>query len=190
MNHRSAAALFHVRMTELGERERTLDVHAHPAVPLLATGLHDRAVPPGDSGVVDQDIHGAKRANGLIDDSRPLFLVRHIRGNREASLSGRLDFRAHSIQRFEPARNERHMRAVLSERERDRSANSLRAAGNHPDFAFKRMVHDWHWTIPPAIGPNGPVRPVPCGSGISRNRSSVRSEKTKADRSRTTADGD
>jgi hypothetical protein len=129
MDNRAAAAVFHVRMEQLGNRECSLQIDVHYTVPSLTGGLNDGSEVFGGSRAVNQDVDSAECGYGLIDGVLPILLVCHVGTKRQASAPGCLYIAAGGIERVAAPRDYGDVGAVFGKRECDGATDAFRAAG-------------------------------------------------------------
>ena len=141
------AALAHVRQHELGELERRPHLHVHhQPEPLLRKLRHRDEV--GDGGVVHQDVDGAERLPGLLDQAVAILGTGQVRLHGDGLPARCLDAldrvgdraRQIVIRRFHRAGRGDDLCPFHGEPAGDRLADAAAGAGDHGDLAGQHPV--------------------------------------------------
>ncbi len=120
----------------LGHEERAAQVGVHHERVILGRDV-DQALRGGDTGIVDEDIDGARfrfrMRDGRLDAGEVGYIERHhVRG---AAIG--FDFGAQFLQAFGAARRQHDLRARLGQHFRKARAEAARCAGNQGNLALE-----------------------------------------------------
>jgi hypothetical protein len=128
---RPASARPHAGNGSAHELPRRPEVHLQTQLEPLRRHRLERHVAV-HGGVVDQDVDGAERGLGSLDQ-RPAAAVRigEIRRQHEALTADRLDAPARRPEALDAARRDRHLGALRGEAHRDRGAGAPLAGAGH-----------------------------------------------------------